>query len=87
MVIRKEDTINPSEYLTDHIEDVDMKDNFSNIAHTGWDEDTGMNIAGPLSMPFQPFFSRECPFWGDNHWAEEEEETEIFFLTLWYNFR
>ena len=56
-----EETINPSEHFMDHIEDVDMKDNFSIIAHVGWNEDTGMNIAGPLSMPFQPFSSKECP--------------------------
>ena len=52
MIIGKEDTINPSECFMDHIEDVDMEDNSSNIAHTGWDEDTGMNIAGSSSMPF-----------------------------------
>ena len=63
----------------DHIEDVDMEDNSSIIAHAGWDEDTGMNIAGPSSMPFQPFSSRECPFWEDYYWAEEEEETKDFF--------
>ena len=58
----EEDTINPSECFMDHIEDVDLEDNSSNIAHAGWDEDTGMNIARPSSMPFQPFFSRECSF-------------------------
>ena len=67
MVIGKEYTINPSECFTDHIEDIDMEDNSSNIAHAGWDENTGMNIAGPLSMPFQPFSSRKYPFWEDNH--------------------
>ena len=35
MIIGKEDTINPSECFMDHIEDVDMEDNSSNIAHTG----------------------------------------------------
>ena len=64
-VIGEEETIDPFEHFMDHIEDIDMKDNFSVIAHAGWDEDTGMNIAGPSSMPFQPFSSRECPFWGD----------------------
>ena len=85
-IIGEEDTINPSECFMDHIEDVDMEDNFSNIAHARWDEDTGMNIAGPLSMPFQPCSSRKCSFWGDYHWAEEEEKTEDFFLTWWYGF-
>ena len=87
VVIGEEDTIDPSEYFMNHIEDVDMEDNFSNIAHTGWDEDIGMNVARSSSMPFQPFSSRECPFWGDYHWAEEEEETEYFFFTWWYNSR
>ena len=63
MVIgEEEDMINPSECFTDHLEDVDMEDNSSVIAHTGWDEDTGMNVAGPSSMPFRSFSSRECPF-------------------------
>ena len=52
VVIGEEETIDPSEWFMDHIEDVDMEDNFSNIAHAGWDEDTGMNIAGPSFMPF-----------------------------------
>ena len=52
MVIGEEDTIYSFEHFTDHIEDVDMEDNSSNIAHTGWDKNTGMNITGPLSMPF-----------------------------------
>ena len=51
-VIGEEETIDPSECFMDHIEDVDMEDNSSTIAHAGWDEDTGMNIAGPLSMSF-----------------------------------
>ena len=62
MVIGEEETIDPSECFTNHIKDVDMEDNSSNIAHIEWDENTGMNVAGPSSMPFQPFFSRECPF-------------------------
>ena len=33
----EEDTIDPSERLTDHLEDVDMEDNSSVIAHAGWD--------------------------------------------------
>ena len=86
-VIGEEDTINPFEHFMDHIEDVDMEDNSSNIAHAGWNEDTGMNVAGSLSMPFQPFSSRECLFWEDYHWAEQEEETKDFFLTWWYDFR
>ena len=60
--IGEEDTINPSKYFMDHIEDVDMEVKFSNIAHARWNEDTRMNNIGPLSMPFQPFFSRKCPF-------------------------
>ena len=86
VVIGEEEIIDFSEQFMDHIEDVDMEDNSSNIAHTEWDEDTGMNITRPLSMPFQPFSSRECPFWEDYYWAEEEE-TEDFFLTWWYDFR
>ena len=62
MVIGEEKIIDPSECFMDYIEDIDMEDNSSTIAYTEWDEDTGMNIAGPSSMPFQPFFSRECPF-------------------------
>ena len=61
-VIGKEETIDPSEHFTDHIEDVDMEDNSSTIAHAGWDEDTGMNVAGPLFMPFHPFSLRKCSF-------------------------
>ena len=86
VVIGEKDMIDPFECFMDHIKDIDMEDNPSVIAHAGWDEDTGMNIAGPLSMPFQPFSSRKCPFWGDYHWAEEEEETEDFFFTWWYDF-
>ena len=52
VIIREEETIDPSEHFMDHIEDVDMEDNSFVIAHTGWDEDTGMNIAGSSSMPF-----------------------------------
>ena len=80
-VIGEEEMIDPSEHFMDHIKDIDMEDNASVIAHAGWDEDTGMNIAGPSSMPFQLFSSRECPFWEDYHWTEEEEETEDFFFT------
>ena len=58
----EEDPLDPSECFMDHIDDVDMEDNFSVIAHAGWDEDTGTNVAGPLSMPFRSFSSRECPF-------------------------
>ena len=87
MIIGEEDTIDPSEHFMNHIEDVDMEDNSSNIAHTGWDEDIGMNVARSSSMPFQPFSSRECSFWGDYYWAEEEEEIQDFFLTWWYDFR
>ena len=63
MVIgEEEDLIDPSERFTDHLEDIDMEDDSSVIAHAGWDEDTGMNVAGPSSIPFQSFSSRECPF-------------------------
>ena len=85
-VIGEEETIDLSECFMDHIKDIDMENNPSVIAHAGWDEDIGMNVAGPSSMPFQSFSSRECPFWGDYHWTEEEEETEVFFFTWWYDF-
>ena len=52
MVIGEEETIDSSEHFTDHIEDVDMEDISSTIAYAGWDEDTGMNVDGPLSVPF-----------------------------------
>ena len=40
-------------------------------------EDTGMDIAGPLSMPFH-FHSSECPSWWewDTSRAKEEEVEE-----------
>ena len=49
---KEEDPIDPSEHFTDHLEDINIEDNSSVIAHAGWNEDTGMNVAGPLSMPF-----------------------------------
>ena len=52
MIGEEEDLIDPSECFMNHIEDVDMEDNSSVIAHAGWDEDIGMNVAGSSSMPF-----------------------------------
>ena len=46
------------------------------------EEDTGMDIAGPLSMPFH-FHSSECPFWWewDTSRAKEEKIKEDQILS------
>jgi len=43
--------------------DYDMGDSSSTVVHAGWDEeDSGMNVAGPSSMPFRYGSFKECPF-------------------------
>jgi len=47
----EEDFLPPSFIQT--LEDIDMGDSSSTVVHVGWDEeDSGMNVAGPSSMPF-----------------------------------
>jgi len=47
----KEDFLPPS--FLQMQEDYDMEDSSSTVMHAGWDEeDSGMNVAGPSSMPF-----------------------------------
>jgi len=47
----EEDFLPPSFLQTQ--EDYNMEDLSSTVAHMGWDEeDSGMNVAGPSSMPF-----------------------------------
>jgi len=57
----KEDFLPPSFLQTQ--EDYDMGDSSSTVVHVGWDEeDSGMNVAGPSSQPFQYGSFKECPF-------------------------
>jgi len=57
----EEDFLPPSFLQTQ--EDYDMEDSSSTIAHTDWDEeDSGMNVAGLSSIPFQYGSFKECPF-------------------------
>jgi len=57
----EEDFLPPSFIQT--LEDFDMGDSSSTVAHAGWDEeDSGMNVAGPSTMPFRYGSFKECPF-------------------------
>jgi len=57
----EEDFLSPSFLQTQ--EDYNMGGSSSTIAHVGWnEEDSGMNVAGLLSMPFRYGFFKECPF-------------------------
>jgi len=57
----EEDFLPPSFLQTQ--EDFDMGDSSSTVVHAGWDEeDSGINVAGPSSQPFQYGSFKECPF-------------------------
>jgi len=57
----EEDFLPPSFLQTQ--EDFDMGDSSSTVVHAGWDEeDSGMNVAGPSTMPFRYGSFKECPF-------------------------
>jgi len=57
----KEDFLPPS--FLQMQEDYDMEDSSSTVMHAGWDEeDSGMNVAGLSSIPFQYGSFKECPF-------------------------
>jgi len=52
----------PSSFIQT-LEDIDMGNSSSTVAHAGWDEeDSGMNLAGPSMMPFRYGSFKECPF-------------------------